>query len=421
MVRNSKAVSQYLTTYAEPEIQSIPNLSAPYDHCLVIPAYNETWGNLQKVWQNLRDNYLAILIVNSPEERHLVTCQLLQEVKDQYSIHTAQGPCTYLHGNQQGNQHGNPDILLVDRCSDGNTIESRHGVGLARKIGADIALQLISDRVVLSNRISVTDADAELPADYFSYNLNPSDAALSFAFEHRATSGAELPTLLYDLSLLYYACGLDWAGSAYAYTSLGSTLAINSNHYAMVRGFPRRSAAEDFYLLNKLAKTGRVRRIGHSPIILSGRLSDRVPVGTGPGIAKILALENPAIEYLFYNPGIFTLLKDFQKALASVWQTPEAMLATGKEIRAYCNVMSLDQLISEQHQRHNKKTTFDKFLTDWFDGFKTLKFIHFMRDQFLPSVPFSRLGEAPFLATGPATDPTSRRRQMHSRLFPDTR
>ena len=415
MARNSKAVSQYLTTYAEPEIRLIPNLSTTYDHCLVIPAYNETWGNVQKVWQNLRGSYLVILIVNSPEERHLVTCQLLQDVKDQSSGRIVQGSCSYLHGNPKGN----PDILLVDRCSDGNTIESRHGVGLARKIGADIALQLISDRVVLSNRISVTDADAVLPADYFSFNLESSDAALSFAFEHSVETGLELPTLLYDISLLYYACGLDWAGSAYAYTSLGSTLAINSNHYAMVRGFPRRPAAEDFYLLNKLAKTGRVRRIGQSPIILSGRLSDRVPVGTGPGIAKIQALENPAIEYLFYNPGTFALLKEFQTALASAWQTPEALLATGDEIREYCKVMELDQLISEQHQRQGRKTTFDKFISDWFDGFKTLKFIHFMRDQFLPSVPFSRLGEAPFLASGPVTDLASRRRQLSSMLFPD--
>ena len=415
MARNSKAVSQYLTTYAEPEIRLIPNLSATYDHCLVIPAYNETWDNLQKVWQNLRDRYLTILIVNSPEETHLVTCQLLQDVKDQSSSRIKRGSCTFLQGKPQGN----PDILLVDRCSDGNTIDSRHGVGLARKIGADIALRLISDRVVLSNRISVTDADAVLPADYFSFNLESSDAAFSFPFEHSTETGAELPTLLYDISLLYYACGLDWAGSAYAYTSLGSTLAINSTHYAKVRGFPRRSAAEDFYLLNKLAKTGRIRRIGHSPIILSGRLSDRVPVGTGPGIAKILALENPAIEYLFYNPGIFSLLKEFQEALACVWQKPEAMLSTSEEIREYCKAMKLDTLISEQLKRQNKNTVFDKFLTDWFDGFKTLKFIHFMRDQFLPSVPLSRLGEAPFLASGLVTDLASWRRQLHSRLFPD--
>jgi hypothetical protein len=232
-------------------------------------------------------------------------------------------------------------------------------------------------------------------------------------------TGAELPTLLYDISLLYYACGLDWAESAYAYTSLGSTLAINSDHYAKVRGFPRRSAAEDFYLLNKLAKTGRVRRIGHSPIILSGRLSDRVPVGTGPGIAKIKALENPATEYLFYNPAIFNLLQEFQRALACVWQTPEAMLSTSEEIRGYCKVMKLDQLISQQHQRQKSKTVFDKFLTDWFDGFKTLKFIHFMRDQFLPSVPISRLGQAPFLQSGPVTDLAILRRQLNSRLFPD--
>ncbi len=412
MTRNNKAVLQYLTTYAEPEIGSLPTLSTTYDHCLVVPAFNETWRNLQQVWQNLSENYLVILVVNSPVARHQATLALIREVRNQSPNPVVRGHCCYLRGN--------PDILLIDRCSDGNTIDSRYGVGLARKIGADIALKLIEDRIILSNRISVTDADAVLPANYFGFKLESGDAALSLPFEHSLESGTALATLLYETSLLYYACGLLWADSPYAYTSLGSTLAISSTHYAMVRGFPRRPAAEDFYLLNKLAKTGRVRCAGNLPIILSGRLSSRVPVGTGPGIRKIQTLENPATEYLFYNPHIFDLLREFQKALWATWETPGALLSTNEEIRKYCRMMRLESLFSRQMQRQNKKTVFNKFVTDWFDGFRTLKFIHFMRDQFLPSVPFSRLGEAAYIKSGHVTDLPELRRQLYSRLFPDT-
>lgn len=406
-----KAVSQYLTTYAEPEIRSLPEISTTYAHCLVIPAFNETWENLRNVWRELSEKYLVILVVNAPDEGHSATLKLMKDVRSQASTQIRQGRCSYLQGK--------PDILLVDRCSAGNTIDSRYGVGLARKIGADIALTLIQDQVVLTNRISVTDADAILPANYLKFNLGNGDAALNFPFEHRTEIGAELSTLLYDISLLYYACGLDWANSQYAYTSLGSTIAISSDHYAMVRGFPRRSAAEDFYLLNKLAKTGKIRRTGNSPIILSGRLSDRVPVGTGPGIRKIQALGNPEADYLFYNPGIFRLLNEFQSALGCIWERPDAMESTCEEINHYCKVMQLDRFIPAQRQRQNKKPVFDKLLTDWFDGFKTLKFIHFMRDHFLPSVPFQALGEAAFIESAPIRDLAALRGQLYSRLFPD--
>lgn len=425
---DNKAIGQYLRTYAEPEVHCLPEISTTYDHCLVIPAFNEEWRNLLQVWQNLRERYLVILVVNSPEPDHAASLQLLKDVKSRSTIentiednienshetppdHAAQGRCSYLRGE--------PDILLVDRASQGNTIDSRHGVGLARKIGADIALRLIADRVILSKRISVTDADAVLPADYLQFKLKPGDAALCFPFRHLTGSGSDLPTRLYDISLLYYACGLDWAGSAYAYTSLGSTIAISSDHYAMVRGFPRRSAAEDFYLLNKLAKTGKIRRTGHCAIILSGRLSDRVPVGTGPGIRKIQSLAEPTSDYLFYNPGIFILLQQFLEALGSAWESPNAMQSTCGEIRQFCGAIDLGPFISDQLRRQSKKKVFDKMLSDWFDGFRTLKFIHFMRDQFLPSVPLSRIGEAAFLDSGTAEDLPFLRAQLYSRLFPD--
>ena len=47
---------------------------------------------------------------------------------------------------------------------------------------------------------------------------------------------------------------MKYARSPYAFHTIGSTMAVSANHYAKVRGFPKREAGEDFYLLNKLAK-----------------------------------------------------------------------------------------------------------------------------------------------------------------------
>ena len=59
----------------------------------------------------------------------------------------------------------------------------------------------------------------------------------------------------------YYVAGLAMAGSRYAHHSLGSTIAVHAKTYAAVRGYPKRSAGEDFYLLNKICKLAPVERL----------------------------------------------------------------------------------------------------------------------------------------------------------------
>ena len=406
--RDEKVVHKYLQNYAEPESSLLPELPC-FDHCLVIPVFDETIEKLGQVWHKINDNYLVILVVNAPGEQHTATLKLMQEVTAGAIKVESKGRSTYLRGR--------PDILLVDRCSAGNTIAPGRGVGLARKIGADIALRLISQGIVRSQRISCTDADAVLPGDYFATPLTDEDAALVFPFSHQHETGLQIPTLLYEISILYYASGLDWAGSRYGYTSLGSAMAVSATHYAKVRGFPRRNAAEDFYLLNKLAKTGAIRRIEATPITLAGRLSKRVPVGTGPGIGKIAELHNPLDDYHFYHPRTFVLLQEFLLTLTTTWDTQDTFASAAPEIQHYWQAHDLLEFIAKQRAYHKQERVFNKFLSDWFDGFRTLKFIHFMRDHFLPSVPLSELGEAEFVDATLLPELSLLKQQLSGRLF----
>jgi hypothetical protein len=411
--RNERVVAKYLQTYAEPESSSLPDMPR-FNHCLVIPVFDETFDDLQQVWQGPTDRCLVILVVNAPCEHHHTTLALMRNMISRAGHVTSSGRCTYLGGTAL---NGTPDILMVDRCSQGNSIAPGEGVGLARKIGADIALRLISEGVVGSSRISVTDADSILPPDYFKFQLADNDAAIVFPFSHRHETGLKIPTLLYEISMLYYACGLDWAGSSYGYTSLGSTMAFSATHYAKVRGFPRRNAAEDFYLLNKLAKTGVIHRISSRPIVLAGRLSTRVPVGTGPGIGKIAGLQSPLDSYHFYHPGIFTLLKEFLLALSNAWDEPGVLNNTDPAIQHYCREIQLYERLEERLAHHKKKIVFNKFLVDWFDGFRTLKLVHFLRDHYLPSVPLSQLGSARYVDTDLLEDLPALKLQLSARLF----
>ena len=92
-------------------------------------------------------------------------------------------------------------------------------------------------------------------------------------------------TVMYEISLRYYVLGLAAARSSYAYQSIGSTLCVDAPAYLSVRGFPKRAVGEDFYLLDKLAKVGPLRRISAEPRAASAR-GRRIACPSAPGAER---------------------------------------------------------------------------------------------------------------------------------------
>ena len=168
------------------------------------------------------------------------------------------------------------DVLLIDRCIEGRPLPRRQGVGLARKIGTDVAAALFARDNLASPWIGSTDADATPPAGYWQalHDQAPEVAACVFPFTHPCGPGETAwPIRCYEFHQLYYVTGLRHAGSPYAWPTVGSCLAIHAEAYAKVRGFPRRDGGEDFYLLNKIAKVGGVRHLPAPTMRLSARAS----------------------------------------------------------------------------------------------------------------------------------------------------
>ena len=331
------------------------------------------------------------------------------------------------------------DVLLVDRFSNGRKFPDKGGVGHARKTGADLAAYLIHQRRVRSPWIHCTDADVRLPLRYFTCSTALSDtsaqdtAALLYPFRHRIAvdqTGDELPdihrhkiiqvTRLYEYSLRYYVAGLSFARSPYAFHTIGSTIAVNATHYAQVRGFPRRQAAEDFYLLNKLAKVGSIRQLEAEadcePIDIAARLSDRVPFGTGAAVGQIMQLKDPAREFLFYHPGVFNLLRSWLGSLSAFWQSRSgnigAILSQGPvtdQPGSFSNYPPMDlqaliggleesratEALQHAFRQSSDAKQFKRQMHTWFDAFRTLKLIHYLRDHHLPSISFEALVTEP--------------------------
>ena len=301
------------------------------------------------------------------------------------------------------NRNANSAVLVVNRYSQPIPVEQ--GVGLARKVGADIAAKLLLDGVVTSSWIHSSDADAHLPNNYFSGHCaeniasNNSVATCCNFYHYSEQQDVHQANALYEQALRYYVAGLHFAQSPYAYFTIGSILSFNVFAYCRARGFPKRSAGEDFYLLNKLAKLGEIVHLSQVTIKLDARPSQRVPFGTGPAVQSILSLTDSAEEYHYYNPKVFIELKACLLAFETLWQyrtEPETWLASLSEISQQAlKVVGVLSFVSKQ--KSAKQIQFDKQLIVWFDSFKTLKFIHALRELGLSNMPLKQaLIKAPF-------------------------
>jgi hypothetical protein len=417
-------LEKYLRTYAEPEIAALDDLPGQpdWENVMVIPACNESPAFL-RLSPPCGGRSLMVLVINEAvaaplevSQRNLALASAVQE-RFEPVWRSAPGTGLSLWRDPQAQR----DLLLADRFSDGRQLPERGGVGFARKLGADLALSLIDRRRIRSSWIHCTDADVQLPGTYFTCSNELGErcskySALLYPFHHcddrdRVESGEVLlATLLYELSLRYYVAGLKSACSPYAFHTIGSTMAVNAVHYAQVRGFPKREAGEDFYLLNKLAKVGPVLELaagsGCGAIEIESRRSDRVPFGTGAAVNRITAMADPASDFEFYNPAVFRLLQHWLRSLPEVWQSGSASLAAGlfsglADNRGEANhaealLTGLKMIMTENALEHafRQSKNLDQFTRQvhtWFDAFRTLKLIHALRDLSLPSIKYAAL------------------------------
>lgn len=279
------------------------------------------------------------------------------------------------------------DILLVDRNSQDNQIDRDYGVGLARKIGCDIALEYYTDGFIKQPWIYSTDADVVLPKTYFSQSIKASDknSAIVLDFEH-ISDDDKLNGLqfYYDFKLRYYRAGIAYAGSAYDYIPLGSTLIVNMECYAQVRGFPKRNAGEDFYLLNKLSKVKPIKYLVDGLVVkIKSRFSDRVPFGTGPALIQINELSS-VDDYKYYHPRCFKYLKKWIQFLNNRWTKGGLIVEKPSdkillELYVYFGCKGLFEKAAKQI---SSQARWQQFIHQWFDAFKVLKMVHFLDKKY---------------------------------------
>jgi hypothetical protein len=361
---------------------------------IVIPSLAEsvnlpqTLESLSRNRAELLDRHLILIVVNqradaSAEEtaNNLTTLSLLPQWQQQYRL---------------------KNLRWIDAATPGRELPPRQGVGLARKIGLDLALSFLDYRNSDPLLICL-DADTLVQPDYI--------AALSGHFAAASAGGAVIPYRhrpatdqpgqsaidRYELFLRLYVLGLGLAGSPYAFHTVGSAMACRASAYVASGGMNRRLAGEDFYFLQQVHKTSGVSTLTGTIVHPSPRSSHRVPFGTGRSVGDMLSQGEQRL--LFYHPAVFAIVGEWLNYMGERKEDGTASLLEGAVKISPALYDYLEQAgfpAAWENLRSNNREPV-KLMTafhGWFDAFRTMRLIHHLSDQAYPRI-------APEAATAP--------------------
>ncbi len=353
---------------------------------VIIPAIKE-YENLKRLFHSLSENDSVCL------EHSLILFVINNFVSSEAAVKEENiKTMNYIRPMIANN---NVNIGLIDASSAGMEMpEKEGGVGFARKIGMDLALTAFDYSDERKKFLVSLDADCTVEKNYLSelfkyFNgTNSGAAVLKYRHDLSGKSRKTAAIICYEIFLRYYVLGLRYSGSPYSFHTIGSAFACDYETYIKAEGMNKKKAAEDFYFLQKAAKNAAIGRINSTTVFPSSRVSWRVPFGTG---AKVSQFKSGEESCLLYNPGAFSILKEW----LSFFNISE-ILDAEHYLRSAKNINSglFDFLIKQNFKKDfvnilNNSTTITQLAIQkfrWFDGFRTLRLIHYLRDNEYPMI-----------------------------------
>ena len=271
------------------------------------------------------------------------------------------------------------------------------GVGMARKIGMDEAVRRFEenkkDGIILS-----LDADCLVSPDYFSsarqfFEKNADLWSAHYPFEHRlspdGSDHGNAAIEAYELHLRYFINAQRYADFPFAFQTIGSCIAVTSRGYQKMGGMNVRQAGEDFHFLQKFIEANKHGEIQAGCVYPSGRVSFRVPFGTGKGISAILD-GKPQMSYSMrtfedLKKMIVTLpvlYQDLQRGSAKMWFN----LIPAK-VKGFLDHLDGLNKVREIFAHTASYRAFRSRFFCWFNGLKVIQFAHYCRDHGYPDEP----------------------------------
>jgi glycosyltransferase involved in cell wall biosynthesis len=352
-----------------PEYEFVPAPDTDLKYAIVIPCYNEP---------ELLITLNSLLACDEPTELFEVLVVVNNSIEAETKIKNAN--LETINAFNEWNK--NIDSKLKFYCIEALELPSKKaGVGLARKIGMDIANSRFASMDKTGWIINL-DADCEVSTNYLSEiesNVIGDIRGGHFYFEHKLDlikdPDLKLGITLYELHLRYYAQALRYSGFKYWHHTVGSCMVTRSDVYTLQGGMNQRKAGEDFYFMHKIMPGGRIITLNKTAVYPSARISDRVPFGTGKAQGDWLE-ENNEIR-MTYHFDLFSSLKLFFSTLEE-WFAKKPNLNV--ELDSFLESIKFEDSVARIKKRSTSQIVFKNNLTHFCDGFFTLKLVHFLRD-----------------------------------------
>lgn len=349
---------------------------------VVIPCLNEPEiiRTLESVWAcELVDSHFEVIVAVNDSEISS------QDVKD-FNHETHQQLLVWKKANDR------PNMVLHPIYAP--SVQAKFaGAGMARKIGMDEAIRRLNaanrpDGVVIS-----LDSDCLVSNNYlkrietvFADNKSCFAATINFRhrFEEMDDARQEIGMRLYEDYLHYYKRALDFAGFPNSIYTIGSAFAVRADAYVKQGGMNRRQAGEDFYFLHKLTKLGQLTEISDAFVYPSGRVSDRVPFGTGAAMNKWMNYTDDLA--LTYRLDAFLDLKQFFDRVGDLYKVSlirytEILSSLPLTVQEYLTSVSFDKKLAEINHNSSSPDSFRKRFFQSFDAFQVLKFLNLVHEQ----------------------------------------
>ncbi len=265
------------------------------------------------------------------------------------------------------------------------------GVGLARKIAMDVAVDFFYRMGEYENPIISLDADTLVEKNYLDAVVacfrKSRVAGISIPYAHRldepgCQGGMRDAIVKYELYLRYYQLALAYSGHPYAYHCIGSAFAVRAKDYVAQGGMNKRQAGEDFYFLQKLIATGRYVSPDTTRVYPSARFSVRTPFGTGQSVRQIV--ENGGI-YPVYHFEAFRQLKGFFSDIICCYKADGQVIHKyiGRQpvgLKNFLEEIKGVELLQEVNANCASGKQFLKRFYDHFNAFRVLKYLNYVHE-----------------------------------------
>lgn len=279
------------------------------------------------------------------------------------------------------------DLVVVDCSSPSLGWQGRRqGVGWARKRLFEVIESVCCDEEVIVS----LDADTRLDSDYLrrlvlTFDMHPTWSAVSVPYLHRLSGdeSVDRPLLRYECYMRHYLTQMLRIGNPYAFTAIGSAMAFTCRAYRRCGGITPLQGGEDFYLMQKFAKVGSVGlwldggAKDYIPVFPSGRVSHRVPFGTGPAVS--MAVAEQAVRYPFFSPVGFDAVRDTYAMFPELYDRDAETPMTDFLKRQ----LATDDLWGPLRRNHTTRDRFVHACAERVDGLRILQYLRFRPDGVL--------------------------------------